>query len=68
MKPQLERKWINQPSTLQPMHEQHGTLVLVMQEDKGMSTIYFLSGPSISTYVSTSYLSNGWPEHLITNK
>jgi hypothetical protein len=38
----LERRWINQPSTLQPLHKLHGTDVLLDRED---NIIYFLSGP-----------------------
>ena len=48
-----ERMWVNQPSTLQPLHHLHGTNVLAIRDsDSGRSSgtmrIYFLSGPIVS--------------------
>lgn len=54
---QLLRKWINQPSTLQPLHELHGTNVLY---DASEEVIYFLSGPVISQQIIPIVLSDGW--------
>ena len=53
----LKRMWINQPSTLQPLHHLNGVNVLA-----NGSTVYFLSGPIISMEVPTnpSPLSHGW--------
>lgn len=53
------RMWINQPSTLQPLHKYHGTNVLAIPEAGGY-TIYFLSGDTISMQASSNWLSFGW--------
>lgn len=46
----IRRCWINQPSTLQPLHEYHGLNVLVASNHEGYPTvIYFLGGPVVST-------------------
>lgn len=52
--------WINQPSTLQPLHRLHGTRVLAVQEDTHLYEIYFLSGAVVSMQVMASCLSSGW--------
>lgn len=53
----MRRMWINQPSTLQPLHHLHGVNVLA----EG-TKVYFLSGPTISMEVPTNPnpLSEGW--------
>ena len=59
-----KRMWVNQPSTLQPLHNLHGTNVLAIPEREGIYRIYFLSGPVISQEASTLCLSNGWTGNL----
>jgi hypothetical protein len=58
------RVWVNQPSTLQPLHEIDRTLGLAVYEDAGYSRLYFLSGPVISCRAPNNALSDGWPAHL----
>ncbi len=58
IKPQ--RMWINQPSTLQPLHKLHGKNVLAIRESQGWYTIYFLDGDVISQIAPLNTLSNGW--------
>lgn len=63
----MARYWINQPSTLQPCHKMHGTLVLaprVIAKDALAVTVYPTSGPVISLLVPERVLSPGWPAHL----
>lgn len=55
----MTRMWINQPSTLQPLHHLHGTNVL---SEDGTNRIWFLSGPVISMVVPHNVLSLGWRE------
>jgi len=38
------RVWINQPSTLQPLHEMHGKTAIAMTEPNGFTSIYFEKG------------------------
>lgn len=54
------RAWINQPSSLQPLHALHGTNVLVVADDTGFCRAYFLSGDVISIRVKRESLSPGW--------
>lgn len=56
----LERMWVNQPSTLQPRHELHGTNVLAHREYGDTWRMYFLSGDVISSQVDIQALSPGW--------
>lgn len=58
----MKRMWIDQPSSLQPLHSEHGTNVLACEEDytPGSVKIYYLSGPVISAVVFKICLSNGW--------
>lgn len=60
----LQRMWINQPSTLQPLHHLHGTLVLATAESDTVMKVFFLSGDTISQQVPRLALSGGWPAHL----
>ena len=60
----LQRKWINQPSTLQPHHELHGVNVLYDEKSK---RIYFLSGDVISQNIDPLALSDGWLETKALN-
>ena len=54
------RAWINQPSTLQPLHHLHGTNVLAVHEYGSTFRIYFLSGDCISQQADRLCLSIGW--------
>ena len=56
------RMWVNQPSTLQPLHDLHGARVLTIPEREGFRRIYFLAGPVISQEASALCLSEGWNE------
>lgn len=60
-----KRMWINQPSTLQPLHKHHGTNVLARHEQGDTWQIFFLSGDVISMQASKLSLSEGWlpPAH-----
>lgn len=62
----LARYWINQPSTLQPDHTNHGKLVLAFEDLRGddYCTCYFTEGPVISQRINKQALSPGWPAHL----
>ena len=53
----MKRAWINQPSTLQPLHHLHGVNVLF---DSANGTIYFLSGATVSMMPPNGVLSDGW--------
>ena len=55
-----ERMWVNQPSTLQPLHHLHGTNVLAVHEYEHTYRIYFLSGDVISQQCNGASLSKGW--------
>ena len=57
---QPKRMWINQPSTLQPLHKLNGTNVLAVRQDNGNYRIYFLSGPVVSQDCPRLCLSDGW--------
>lgn len=56
----IRRMWINQPSTLQPYHNLHGTNVLATRESDVTDRIYFLSGDVVSQQIDPIALSNGW--------
>ncbi|WP_455233396.1 hypothetical protein [Geopseudomonas aromaticivorans] len=62
MKP--KRMWVNQPSTLQPDHHLHGTLVLAVPYTDRTMDAYFLEGDVSSAVLLKESLSDGWPEHL----
>jgi hypothetical protein len=63
---QPRRMWINQPSTSQPEHGLHGCNVLAVPEVDGeYFTVYFLTGPIVSTRVSKLSLSEGWKEEPV---
>ena len=59
-----KRMWVNQPSTLQPLHNLHGTNVLAILEREGIYRIYFLFGPVISQEAFALWLSDGWTGNL----
>ena len=56
----LGRYFINQPSTLQPLHYLDGVDVLAYEECPGTFRIYSLSGAFISMQVPSFCLSQGW--------
>lgn len=45
----IYRAWINQPSTLQPLHHLHGTACIVHDTGDQSVTLYFTSGDVHST-------------------
>lgn len=55
-----QHMWINQPSTLQPLHHLHGTNVLAIHETDQTMRIYFLSGDAVSQHAPNNTLSPGW--------
>ena len=60
MKNKIVRMWVNQPSTLQPLHHMHGTNVLATRDSDGGARVYFLSGPIVSQQMMWEWLSLGW--------
>ena len=63
MSDKLERMWIDQPSTHQPLHAMHGVDVLVNTEglnEFGSVRAYPTSGSVISLVVDITALSKGW--------
>lgn len=58
----MSRMWVNQPSTLQPLHEMHGVRVLACPDTDRTARAYFLSGDVIDMQVPREALSEGWPE------
>lgn len=56
----IERMWINQPSSQQPLHSLHGQNVLAAHESENMYRIYFLSGKTVSMRAHKMCLSLGW--------
>jgi len=43
-KPRIFRAWINQPSTLQPLHYLHGTACIATEDRPGNVRLYFVEG------------------------
>jgi hypothetical protein len=62
---QMQRHWINAPSTLQPVHKWHGARVLADKKPDSMVTVYFTEGPTISAIIPSRYLAEGWPQGAI---
>jgi len=61
MKPDFERMWINQPSSLQTYHNYHGCNVIAwLDNNKSTTQISFISGDIISMEIDTIALSKGW--------
>lgn len=58
----IQRCWINQPSTSQPLHNWHGLNVLahIEEGETKMATVYPLKGETISMYIPIICLSKGW--------
>jgi hypothetical protein len=40
----IYRAWINQPSTLQPLHHLHGTVCIARDDGDDTLTLYFTTG------------------------
>lgn len=63
----MERMFINQPSTSQPLHHLNGTNVLATYEYGKTWRVYFLSGDAfndvISMQVPQNCLSKGWSKY-----
>jgi hypothetical protein len=57
----LRRMWIDQPSTLQPLHHLHGTRVLGYKEYEGTYRVFFLEGDIVSQQAPSLCLGEGWP-------
>lgn len=57
----MTRMWINQPSTLQPLHKMHGVRVLACPDTDRTMRAYLLSGDIVSMQVPREALSSGWP-------
>lgn len=57
MKPSVYRAWINQPSTLQPLHDLHGQHCIAVDYGDGDVTIYFTEGAVHSMLVSNLCIS-----------
>ena len=66
----LGRFWINQPSTLQPLHKWHGVNVIApINDGRDWCYAYFTSGNTISMQVSRLELSPGWrPSNALNNE
>jgi len=60
----MNRYWINQPSTLQPDHKYHGRRVLAdtSDEDGDYCRCWFADGPVVNMRVAKTSLSKGWPQ------
>ncbi len=58
----MKRMWIDQPSTLQPLHKLNGVNVLAVEETDVCMRVYFLQGDVISQQVPKICLSDGWTE------
>lgn len=57
----MTRMWVNQPSTLQPLHAMHGERVLACPDTDRTYRAYLLSGDIISMQMPRETLSEGWP-------
>lgn len=61
----IRRAWINQPSSLQPLHDLHGARVLLVDYDQDSASVvtYFVdNGPTVSGVYPKTCFSFGWPE------
>ena len=61
----MKRMYIDQPSTLQPLHALHGTNVLAEEEADKVMRVYFLSGDIVSQQVPKLCLSEGWTKQNV---
>ena len=61
MKIEIKRGWINQPSTLQELHSEHGKNVLAVLDGQKIVRVFFLEGKTISMQVPYKILAlDGW--------
>jgi hypothetical protein len=61
MRIKLERMWVNQPSTLQQYHNEHGKNVLAdMTMEGDWCIVYFTEGDVHSMEMYKIALSKGW--------
>lgn len=63
--PAMRRMWINQPSTLQPLHGMHGVHVLACPDTDRTTRAYLLSGDVNDMQVPREVLGDGWPKSQI---
>lgn len=54
------RMWVNQPSTLQPLHAWHGLNVIAVPDFGGGHRCYPLAGDVISFHAPKGCMSEGW--------
>lgn len=54
--PRPYRAWIDQPSTLQPLHHMHGKVCIAYDDGDNYSTVYFTEGDTHSMIVPRSAL------------
>lgn len=59
-RPDVRRMWINQPSTIQPLHHLHGLNVLAYEEHPGAWRCFPLHGDVVSFQALSLCLSPGW--------
>ena len=67
---QIYRGWIDQPSTLQPYHDQHGQRCIVMDDGNEIVDVYFTEGPIHSqrmhlNAISRLYISDAETRHRV---
>jgi len=65
------RAWINQPSTLDPDHDRHGKVGIIVNDDGGdYLTMWFTVGPTFSMRIARRSISKyhtGNPNHSDSN-
>lgn len=65
------RAWINQPSTLDPDHDRHGKVGIVVNDDgDDYVTMFFTEGPTFSMRIARRSISKyhtGNPNHSFSN-
>jgi hypothetical protein len=59
-RPVPRRMWVNQPSTLQPLHKRHGENVIAVLDYKDTYRCYPISGEVSSFQCRSQSLSEGW--------
>lgn len=60
----VRRMWVNQPSTMQPMHDRHGQLVIAHHDYDDQWRCFPIAGNTVSFMANRLWLSDGWPRHL----
>lgn len=57
----LSKRWVNQPSTLQPYHKHHGQNVLCDDTGEEFVQIWFLDRDAVvTTVIDRTALASGW--------